>query len=126
MNPSRLVPLLELKYAVGHHCSKLQADASTATHLFKTLQTTWRFQPASSSSPHPSNYPPLHGDARNHVVVDSHPPDAGPTLVTLDLAFAFENPLHSAVSAAFFGKVSTLMVQAFEERCLAVYGSGTK
>lgn len=58
--------------------------------------------------------------------VDSHSPDAGPTLVTLDIAFAFENPLHSALSAKFFGNVSMLMVQAFEERCLAVYGSGTK
>lgn len=58
--------------------------------------------------------------------MDSHAPDTGPTLVTLDIAFAFENPLHSALSAKFFGKVSRLMVQAFEERCLAVYGSGTK
>ncbi|OJA14685.1 hypothetical protein AZE42_02407 [Rhizopogon vesiculosus] len=104
----------------------VQAEASTSTHLFKTLQTIWRFQPASSASPHPSNYPPLHGDARNPAAADSHSPDAGPTLVTLDLAFAFENPLHSAVSATFFGKVSALMVQAFEERCMAVYGSGTK
>ncbi|KAG1770086.1 dehydrase and lipid transport-domain-containing protein [Suillus occidentalis] len=104
----------------------VQAEASSSTPLFKTLQTTWRFQPASSMSPHLSSGPPLHSDARNSVPMDSHAPDAGPTLVTLDIAFAFENPLHSALSAKFFGKVSRLMVQAFEERCLAVYGSGTK
>ncbi|KAG2077456.1 hypothetical protein BDR04DRAFT_1125034 [Suillus decipiens] len=104
----------------------VQAEASSSTPLFKTLQTTWRFQPASSISPHLSSGLPLHSGARNPVPVDSHSPDAGPTLVTLDIAFAFENPLHSALSANFFGKVSMLMVQAFEERCLAVYGSGTK
>ncbi|KAG2135871.1 dehydrase and lipid transport-domain-containing protein [Suillus bovinus] len=104
----------------------VQAEASSSTPLFKTLQTTWRFQPASSISPHLSSGIPLHSDAKNSVPVDSHSPDASPTLVTLDIAFAFENPLHSALSARFFGKVSTLMVQAFEERCLAVYGSGTK
>jgi len=110
----------------SHNFLKLQAEASSSTPLFKTLQTTWRFQPASSTSPHLSSGPPLHSDARNSVPMDSHAPDAGPTLVTLDIAFAFENPLHSALSAKFFGKVSRMMVQAFEERCLVVYGSGTK
>ncbi|KAG0709593.1 hypothetical protein DFH29DRAFT_978479 [Suillus ampliporus] len=88
-------------------CESVQVT-STSTPLFKTLQTVWRFQPASSTRGWPFS------------------PDAGPTLVTLDIAFAFENPLHSALSAKFFGNVSKLMVQAFEERCLAVYGSGTK
>ncbi|KAI0787184.1 hypothetical protein BC629DRAFT_1515480 [Irpex lacteus] len=32
--------------------------------------------------------------------------DLAPTLVTLDLAFSFSNPLHAAISAAFFGQVS--------------------
>jgi len=53
-------------------------------------------------------------------------PDSGPTLVTLDLAFAFANPVHAAISAAFFGQVSKMMVNAFEERCLEVYGPGRK
>lgn len=44
----------------------------------------------------------------------------GPTLVTLDLAFAFANPAHAVVSAAFFGQVSKLMVTAFERRCAAL------
>ncbi|KAH8988709.1 hypothetical protein EDB86DRAFT_3065557 [Lactarius hatsudake] len=48
----------------------------------------------------------------------------GPTVLSLDLAFEFANPLHGAVSGAFFGKVSTLMVKAFEERCVKVYGPG--
>ncbi len=47
-----------------------------------------------------------------------------PTLVTLDLSFAFANPVHAAVSATFFGQVSKMMVQAFEERCLDIYGKG--
>ena len=51
---------------------------------------------------------------------------AGPTLLTLDLSYAFANPLHAAVSSTFFGQVSKLMVEAFEKRCLAVYGPGRK
>lgn len=47
-------------------------------------------------------------------------------MVTLDLEFAFANPVHAAVSAKFFGQVSQLMVKAFEERCLAVHGPGTR
>jgi coenzyme Q-binding protein COQ10 len=50
--------------------------------------------------------------------------DDCPTLVTLDLEFAFANPMYAMVSATFFGQVSKLMVKAFEERCLEVYGSG--
>jgi coenzyme Q-binding protein COQ10 len=48
----------------------------------------------------------------------------GPTLASLDLSFAFANPVHAAVSNTFFGKVSTMMVEAFEGRCLKVYGPG--
>jgi len=50
--------------------------------------------------------------------------DIGPTLLSLELSFAFANPVHAAVSSTFFGKVSTMMVKAFEERCLKVYGAG--
>lgn len=50
--------------------------------------------------------------------------NTAPTLVTLDLSFAFANPVHAAVSATFFGQVSKMMVQAFEERCLDIYGKG--
>jgi coenzyme Q-binding protein COQ10 len=77
----------------------MQAVAASSTPLFKMLETTWCFQPTTSS-------------------LD----DTGPTLLSLDLAFEFANPVHAAVSSAFFGKVSTLMVKAFEERCVKVYG----
>jgi coenzyme Q-binding protein COQ10 len=50
----------------------------------------------------------------------------GPTLVTLDLEYAFANPIHAAVSSAFFGQVSKMMVEAFEKRCLALHGPGTQ
>ena len=91
-----------------------QAVASSSTPLFKSLTTTWRFQPASPAPPHPSAAPPLMRM------------DAGPTLLTLDLAYAFASPLHAGVAGAFFGQVSAAMVKAFEERCRAVYGPGTR
>lgn len=93
----------------------VQAVASSSTPLFKTLTTTWRFQPASAQSPHPS-FQTLHSS-------ESHA-RTSPTLVTLDLAYAFANPIHASVSSAFFGQVSKLMVKAFEERCMEVYGPG--
>jgi len=52
------------------------------------------------------------------------PDDIGPALLSLELSFAFASPVHAAVSNTFFGKVSTMMVKAFEERCLKVYGPG--
>ncbi|EGN93078.1 hypothetical protein SERLA73DRAFT_116526 [Serpula lacrymans var. lacrymans S7.3] len=88
----------------------VEAVASSSTPLFKTLTTTWRFHSASSTS---------EGKPRStSTALD----DSEPTLVTLDLAFAFSNPLHAAVSTTFFGQVSKLMVKAFEDRCIAVYG----
>jgi len=114
----------------------VEAVASTGTPLFRSLMTTWRFQPASARSPHPSKSQfPLPtdprprqslGPANGGPVSVQKDPDSGPTLVTLDLAFAFANPVHAAVSAAFFGQVSKMMVTAFQERCLEVYGPGHK
>jgi len=95
-----------------------QAVASSATPLFKTLETTWRFQPASA---HPNNAASTQRRSPStgaNIALD----DVGPTLLSLDLSFAFANPVHAAVSGSFFGKVSTLMVKAFEERCMKVYG----
>jgi coenzyme Q-binding protein COQ10 len=89
-----------------------KAVASSSTHLFKTLETVWRFQRVPPTSPHPPSSDPSTGQ------------DTCPTLVTLDLKFAFASPVHAAVSATFFGQVSRLMVRAFEERCLEVYGRG--
>lgn len=102
-----------------------QVAAESSTPLFKSLNTIWRFQKASTQSPHPQANQP-------YVACPSQPAgmsqgdDAGPTLVSLDLAFAFSSPLHAAVSATFFGQVSKMMVKAFEQRCLTVYGHGTQ
>ncbi|KAL0949924.1 hypothetical protein HGRIS_009952 [Hohenbuehelia grisea] len=101
----------------------VEAVASSSTPLFETLSTTWRFQPASRNSPHPTSGIVLK-DRMSPSLTDPRSPEEGPTLVTLDLAYAFANPLYASVSATFFGQVSKQMVQAFEERCLAVYGKG--
>ncbi|KIJ70014.1 hypothetical protein HYDPIDRAFT_77093 [Hydnomerulius pinastri MD-312] len=106
----------------------VEAVASSSTPLFKTLTTVWRFQPASSNSPHLSMAIPRHSSEQNSTGIASRTSSDtdGPTLVTLDLAFAFANPVHAIASATFFGQVSKLMVKAFEERCVAVYGPGTR
>ncbi|KAJ7781268.1 dehydrase and lipid transport-domain-containing protein, partial [Mycena metata] len=96
----------------------VQAVASSSTPLFKELTTTWRFQPipergllsSGRSSALPSTIPPNDSTA------------TAATLVSLDLAFAFASPIHAAISSSFFGQVSKLMVNAFEERCAEVYG----
>jgi coenzyme Q-binding protein COQ10 len=85
--------------------SSVKAVASSTTPLFKSLSTTWRFQPIMTASRTPSNMPE----------------DAPETLVSLDLAYEFSNPLHAQVSSAFFGQVSKAMTQAFEDRCRALY-----
>jgi coenzyme Q-binding protein COQ10 len=98
--------------------------------------TTWRFQAAVSHSISRTDHVP---GASERLVKDTALPsrleplshtaaanDDGPTVVTLDLAYAFANPLHAAVSATFFGQVSQLMVEAFENRCLDIYGPGTR
>ncbi|KAJ7283690.1 dehydrase and lipid transport-domain-containing protein, partial [Mycena rebaudengoi] len=93
----------------------VKAVASSSTPLFKTLTTTWRFQ----SIPPSASTPPAAGDSLSL----RQSTDSSPTLVSLDLAFAFANPLHATVSSAFFGQVSKLMVNAFEQRCADVYGA---
>ncbi|KAJ6484990.1 dehydrase and lipid transport-domain-containing protein [Mycena vitilis] len=87
----------------------VEAVASSTTPLFKELTTTWRFQSI--------NVQP--GLQRIHPSNDATP--TATTLVSLDLAFAFASPIHAAVSSSFFGQVSKLMVNAFEERCATVY-----
>ncbi|KAK1224387.1 hypothetical protein PQX77_012683 [Marasmius sp. AFHP31] len=84
----------------------VQAVAKSSTPLFTSLSTTWRFQPVASPRI-PQN--PSHGGNAE-------------TLVTLDLAYAFSNPIHAAVSSTFFSQVSKQMVNAFENRCAEVYG----
>jgi len=88
----------------------VEATTSSSTPLFKTLSTTWRFQSHSQFSTSKSE----------NVPDPSDPP--GPTLVSFSLAYQFANPIHAGVSSLFFGQVSKLMIQAFEDRCLQVYG----
>lgn len=83
-------------------CSR-KAVASSSTPLFKTLETTWKFEPVTDA-----------------------PGGKDSTLVKYDIAFAFANPLHAAISAKFFGQVSGLMMRAFENRCEEVYGRGIR
>ncbi|RPD66834.1 hypothetical protein L226DRAFT_498489 [Lentinus tigrinus ALCF2SS1-7] len=105
----------------------VEAVAASSTPLFKTLNTVWRFQPASASSPHATHA--THATPASQSSMHTSPGisnngDAKPTLVTLDLSFAFANPVHATVSATVFGQVSKLMVKAFEERCIEIYGQG--
>ncbi|KAG6814206.1 hypothetical protein H0H92_000883 [Tricholoma furcatifolium] len=94
----------------------VEAVASTSTPLFKTLSTVWRFQPSNTGSSSP---------LASHNTVRTEGKGTESTLVTLDLKYAFANPLHASVSSTFFGQVSKLMVKAFEDRCMEVYGRRT-
>ncbi|OCH95917.1 hypothetical protein OBBRIDRAFT_744490 [Obba rivulosa] len=102
----------------------LEVVAPSSTPLFKSLDTVWRFQSASPQSLHPTNAGLT--DELTTVADIQRKADSGPTLVTLDLSFAFANPVHAAVSATVFGQVSKMMVKAFEERCLQLYGVGDR
>jgi len=94
----------------------VEAVASTSTPLFKKLVTVWRFQPANPKSPHPSSSTPRSSGEEDN--------SSGPTLLSLDLSFAFASPQHAATSALFTNTVSKMMVEAFEKRCHSVYGTG--
>ncbi|KAF9569072.1 hypothetical protein CPC08DRAFT_757263 [Agrocybe pediades] len=83
----------------------VHACASSSTPLFKTLSTTWKFRALS---------PKDHQTSTN--------PRSPSTLVSFDLTYQFSNPLHAGVSSTFFGQVSSMMIDAFENRCVSVYG----
>ncbi|WVQ66112.1 uncharacterized protein L199_004290 [Kwoniella botswanensis] len=105
------------------------ATASSQTPLFKSLITRWSFSPASSISPHPSNSPfPPTPSSQERLPNSTSPtdPNIGPTLLTIDLNFNFANPLHRIASQAVLPKVADKMVEAFEKRCLDVYGKGNQ
>ncbi|WVN86940.1 uncharacterized protein L203_102115 [Cryptococcus depauperatus CBS 7841] len=110
---------------VGKPFESVIATASNTTPMFKTLTTSWTFAPASTLSPHPSHKPsvPL-STIRPPSSVQPADPTLGPTLLTIDLAFSFINPLHRIASQAVLPKVAEKMVEAFEERCINVWGLG--
>ncbi|ODN78469.1 hypothetical protein L202_04106 [Cryptococcus amylolentus CBS 6039] len=122
---------LEERYVskvVGTPYESVIATASNQTPMFKTLTTSWSFSPASTLSPHPGS--PLSSSSANSPRVpnstDPADPSEGPTLLTIDLAFCFINPLHRIASQAVLPKVAEKMVEAFEERCVKQYGKGTQ
>ncbi|KAF8998493.1 cyclase/dehydrase, partial [Cyathus striatus] len=90
------------------------AVASSSTPLFKTLSTIWRFQPIVTNGA-------ILAELVDNRCSGTHRSNS--TVVTLDLEYAFTNPLHASISSSFFEQVSKLMVNAFEERCLQLYGS---
>lgn len=117
----------------------LQATAENSP-LFYNLSTTWSFQPASATSPHPSTTtstsiphsapsPSPTAPTSTEVSPLPHPLsprdyNTGPTLLTIDLSFSFASPIHRIAAQSFLPKVSDLMVSAFEKRCVQVYGKG--
>lgn len=84
-------------------------EATTSSSLFQTLSAIWRFQPASPQSSHSPD--------------TSLRPHTESTLVTLDLVYAFTNPIHAGICAAFSNQWSPFILKAFEERCQFLYGS---
>lgn len=112
----------------GRPFESVRAEAVEEAALFKSLVTTWSFSPASDLSPHPSTPPSSHPAPPQNPRVPNDTSDLGadtsrgPTLLTIDLAFEFSNPLHRIASQAVLPKVADKMVRAFEERCVDVYG----
>ncbi|OXB37018.1 hypothetical protein LQV05_005073 [Cryptococcus neoformans] len=120
---------LEERYVskvVGKPYESVVATASNQTPMFKTLTTSWTFSAASSISPHPSFGNPSSNSSNSRIPNSATPADPthGPSLLTIDLAFSFINPLHRIASQAVLPKVAEKMVEAFEERCLEVWGQG--
>lgn len=123
---------VEVSLVFVHRSPRHFADASSqavaspsSNPIFKTLTTVWRFQPASPRSPHPSSTLPPKASSGGLTANDSSP-DHAPTLVTLDLAFLFHSSIFAGASQLAFSQVSKMMVAAFEERCLELYGPGDK
>lgn len=47
-----------------------------------------------------------------------------PTLVSIDLAYEFANPLYAMAASGAFQKISGKIMGAFESRVREVYGDG--
>jgi len=89
------------------------ADSS----LFHTLSTTWRLFPARTSSPHPT--PRLLDSNSGSQTAEV---DQAPTLVGVDIAFKFRDPIHDLAAGMAFSRVSRKVMMSFEKRCRELYG----
>ncbi|KAI8991882.1 coenzyme Q10-like protein B-like protein, partial [Mycotypha africana] len=99
--------LFKEKYMSEVTCQKpslVKAVAADAS-LFNDMVTTWRLTPNLPKSR--LNTP----DAANH-----------PTCwIDFDIMFQFASPVHAQASSVFFDQVSRMTLQAFIDRCHAVY-----
>jgi len=118
----------EESYVSTVKCIPFESVEATATsNLFKSLTTSWRFQPASQYSPHatsPTSDPPRSLPGTDTSLAS--PGGQAPTLLSIDIKYAFASPTHATVAAKVFGSVSSQIMQAFEKRCLEVYGEGVR
>ncbi|CAD6586220.1 MAG: hypothetical protein CYPHOPRED_003445 [Cyphobasidiales sp. Tagirdzhanova-0007] len=130
-------------YVTCEKYNVVSAYASSST-LFKTLSTTWTFTPSPTDVPHLSNSQSLPhasaplsspgqsqsdqstpaGQSAKDGNADS--PSTTPTLVSIDLAYEFANPLYAAAASGSIEKVSAKIMDAFEKRVREVYGDGVK
>lgn len=107
----------------------LQAE-SNPSGLFKALRTTWTLSPALSNTPHPSSQPlpqgsaPLSNPGQASNKAGPHDDNTGPTLVSIDLAWQFANPLYAAAAGTAFQRVSGKIMGAFEKRAKEIHGNG--
>ncbi|KAF2015878.1 hypothetical protein BU24DRAFT_492069 [Aaosphaeria arxii CBS 175.79] len=89
---------------IGHHLQeRVEGGRSDANGLLTHLRSRWSVvgEDAARLSP-----PPLGGENGN----------AGRTRVTLELEFAFANPMYAALSGGVASTVAEIMVKAFEGR----------
>ncbi|KAJ3412168.1 Coenzyme Q-binding protein coq10a, mitochondrial [Chytridiales sp. JEL 0842] len=105
---------------------------ASQTHLFKTLITTWKFTPVKPiNATATKSIPPPPADASRNIDIPpslatksiEDPADYPQCYVDFHIEFEFRSPLYAHVATIFFNEVSRMMVKAFEERAVRVYGS---
>ncbi|KAL7009212.1 Coenzyme Q-binding protein coq10, mitochondrial [Cystobasidiomycetes sp. EMM_F5] len=110
------------------------ADPSS---LFKVLRSTWTLTPTPRDAPHMSKAsPPRDGNplavpgrpfSTSTLLADAQsvPSDQqNPTMVSIDLAYEFANPLYRIAAGQTFQDVSRKIMGAFEKRVQIKYGDG--
>ncbi|KAI8849011.1 cyclase/dehydrase, partial [Chytridium lagenaria] len=125
--------LMRAKLEVGFHALKesyisdVVCALASNSALFKNLTTTWTFTPNVSNKTlllSQSNEPRTPSQAQQKSTGDiiDHPS----CNVDFSVSFEFNSILYSRVADAFFNEVCTVMVNAFERRAQAIYGSNHK